>query len=201
MKDLIIKGGPIMVVILALSILALTLVIERIYYLSLYESENIEKIKNEIINFLNRHDLNGAKAYIVSKKSSVSSILNYILNHSGEPKDVIVDKINEALIKRASLLEKNLWLINLVMQVAPLLGLLGTVTGMIKVFNVISIEGNADPSLLSGGIAEALLTTAAGLFVVVPLSLIYGYMVNKIDRILGEMESTSLEVLHMIKGD
>jgi biopolymer transport protein ExbB len=95
-------------------------------------------------------------------------------------------------------LERYLTWLSTIASVAPLLGLLGTVMGMIKVFNVISTQGPGNPNALAGGISEALLTTAAGLTVAIPSFVLYNYFVNKADKLIIEIEKNSLLLLEMM---
>ncbi len=201
MLNILSRGGPVLWIVVFFSIIAFASIIERIYYLYTNENINLFEVRAEVRQFIQRGDMDGARAYCSARKDSVSIMLSYILENSSLDKSIVEDKIKELIMKRAAVLDRNMWLISCVIDLAPLMGLLGTVTGMIKVFNVISMDGAGDPYILSNGISEALITTAAGLMVVVPLSFVYSYLCNRIDAILGAVEQTSLEFLHLVKGE
>ena len=120
--------------------------------------------------------------------------------NSEDSLEVIKEKVSRVIITTSMDLEKNLWFVRVVMNLAPVLGLLGTVTGMMKIFAGLS-STSINQAQFSAGLSEALVTTAAGLVALVPLSLIYGFIEKRIDRILLDMEASSLEVASIIKGD
>lgn len=201
MHDLLVKGGFILWVIIAFSIAAIAVSIERLYYISYTEKVNFVTVREHVIKLIHANKVNDAVNYCKELQDSFSQSIFKILRNKQLSTAVLKDKIDENLIELSVKLERNLWFISLTIQLAPVLGLLGTVTGMIKVFNVISMEGMGDPAILSTGISEALITTAAGLFLFVPLSLAHAYLVRKVDEMLAEVEITSLELVHTIKGD
>ena len=96
-------------------------------------------------------------------------------------------------------LEKNMWLLSMSAQLSPLVGLLGTVTGMIVAFKVISETGTGDPKALANGISQALITTAAGLIVAVPSVFAYNFLNKKIDTVLNSIEKSSVEIINIIR--
>jgi biopolymer transport protein ExbB len=103
--------------------------------------------------------------------------------------------------REAASLERYINVIGTIAGVSPLLGLLGTVSGMIKSFNIISMQGVADPASLAGGISEALITTAAGLVVAIPTFVIYRYLANKADSLILEMEENSIRMVDLVKRE
>lgn len=201
MLSILVRGGLALWLIIAISVLAFAAILERLHHLYINENVNLYTVRAEVKKFIQRGDFDGAKAYCSSRKDSVSIMLSYILENYNVEKSILEDKIKEMIMDRALVLDRNMWLISSAVDLAPLMGLLGTVTGMIKVFNVISMDGAGDPHILSNGISEALITTAAGLMVVLPLSFIYSYLSNRVETILGIVEQTSLEFLHLVKGE
>lgn len=106
--------------------------------------------------------------------------------------------LQEALLKEIPRLERFLSTLGMLAAIAPLLGLLGTVTGMINVFHVITLQGTSDPRLMSGGISEALVTTMLGLSVAIPLMLLHNILNRSVDRLVGDMEEQSVSLVNMI---
>jgi len=106
--------------------------------------------------------------------------------------------ISEITRRQARHLERNLALLGTIASITPLLGLLGTVTGMIRVFYTIASRGIGEPSALAGGIGEALITTAAGLTVAIPSLIFYNYFLTKVDSLLSDLEEASLETMEIL---
>ena len=111
---------------------------------------------------------------------------------------LVKEAIEERGGREAVILEKRVGILATVGNLAPLLGLLGTVSGMIKTFNVISVEGVGNPSSLAGGIAEALITTAAGLCVAIPTLVCYRILRDKAESLIFEMEENSLGIIEIM---
>ncbi len=120
------------------------------------------------------------------------------MNHSRE---VMKESIEETGRHVAHSLERYLTTLGTIASITPLLGLLGTVVGMIKVFNAILHEGVGDPGVLAGGISEALITTAAGLSVAIPTLIFYRYFRAKVDALVIEMEQESIKLVEIIHGE
>jgi biopolymer transport protein ExbB len=106
--------------------------------------------------------------------------------------------LQEAILKELPRLERFLPALNVIAAVAPLLGLLGTVTGMIGTFHVITLYGTGDPRLMAGGISEALVTTMVGLAVAIPVMLIHAFLRRRIEHIVGDMEEKALAMSNII---
>ena len=106
--------------------------------------------------------------------------------------------LQEAILKEIPALERFLSTLGMLTAIAPLLGLLGTVTGMINVFHVITLHGASDPRLMSGGISEALVTTMLGLSVAIPLMLLHNLLSRRVDRMIGDLEEQSVALVNII---
>ena len=167
MLEIFRSGGPLMYVILLLAILGLAVVFDRLFYLMTKESENVEAIKEELIKAIKEDNIKGAIELCGTHKSSASKVLKGVLKevyYDDEAEvSLLEEKAREIALEELPKLEKNMWLLSMAAQLSPLVGLLGTVTGMIMSFNIISQSGTGDPKALAGGIAQALITTAAGL--------------------------------------
>ena len=203
MLEIFRSGGPLMYVILLLAILGLAVVFDRLFYLMTKESENVEAIKEELIKAINEDNIKGAIELCGTHKSSASKVLKGVLKEVYYDDEVEVslleEKAREIALEELPKLEKNMWLLSMAAQLSPLVGLLGTVTGMIMSFNIISQSGTGDPKALAGGIAQALITTAAGLIVAVPSVFSYNFLNKKIDNVLNSIEKSSVELINVIR--
>jgi len=123
------------------------------------------------------------------------------IENYGKRREVIKERIEEVGRREVASLESYINVIGTIAGISPLLGLLGTVSGMIKAFNIISLQGIADPASLAGGISEALITTAAGLVVAIPAYVIYRYLMNKADSLILEMEENSIRMVDILKRE
>ncbi|MGE4297289.1 MAG: MotA/TolQ/ExbB proton channel family protein [Desulfovibrionaceae bacterium] len=133
--------------------------------------------------------------------SPACRVLEAGLGHAGSPRDVLENVFHDAMLREAPRLERFLPTIAVLGAVAPLLGLLGTVTGMIKTFGVMTLLGNSNASLLAGGISEALVTTQLGLAVAIPLLLAHHLLERRVDAMLGDMEEKSVAFTVVLLGN
>ncbi len=198
MKEILLKGGPLVFLIFGFSILGLTVVVERMIYFFKVEKGDYKKLKDQLKGYVQKRDYNGAKAVCSLNSNSVSKIIQVILDNIKADRKSLDEKIKEVALEQISVLERYMWILKITANVTPLIGLLGTVTGMIKAFNVIASQGVGNPEMLAGGISEALITTAAGLAVAIPAVVLYNFFEKKIDYIINEMEKTSVEFLNIL---
>ncbi len=196
-------GGVLMYVILFFGIVGLYAILERFFYFMLRERNNYSKLPSEVKLLLNKGEIKEAIVFLNNNKSSTSSVLKEILvygyKENKESLSSLEEKGKEKAIEQIKHLERNMWLISMVAHTSPLLGLLGTVTGMIKAFQAISVHGTGDASVLALGISEALYTTAGGLIVAIPSMIIYNYFNKKIDLIISDIEKTCTELLNSFR--
>ncbi len=125
-------------------------------------------------------------------------VLAVILDNTKAERKVLEEKVKEVVLEQVTLLQRFMWILKITATVTPLVGLLGTVMGMIKAFNVIAAQGVGNPEMLAGGISMALITTAAGLSVAIPAFVLYHYFDKKIDNTISEMEKASVEFLNIL---
>jgi biopolymer transport protein ExbB len=188
------KGGIMMYPILFCSILMIGIAIERFYTL---QRKNI--INPDFLDKVRAHwnwkDIHLGLQLCNSYDNSLSRILKAGLLRFGGKVDEVEHAIEGAGQHEASLLTSNLRVLGAVANITPMLGLLGTVFGMIKAFEVISESGTGNPSLVASGISEALVTTAAGLVVGIPALALYHYFRGRIERFVFEMEEVSLQLV------
>lgn len=197
------RGGFLMYFILLMSVLGTGVVIERIIYFATKEKNRFADIKPILRKYIEENDIKGAIGYLGNSKSSTGLVIKEILSFWNKTNTTNIvtleEKGREAALSQIPLLEKNMWLLSIVAHATPLIGLLGTVTGMIKAFQAVSIHGTGDPSVLATGISEALFTTAGGLFVAIPALILYNYLNKKIDNIVNDMEKGSTEVINYFR--
>lgn len=206
MLEIIKQGGLLVYIILAFSIIGLAVIIERAIYFLIIEKKhyfmtnttNYKKMKEEVSECLKRNDMEEAKEICNSYDNSVARIIGTIIENRESDKELLEEKIREVALDQIPVLEKFMWLLATTAHITPLVGLLGTVTGMIKAFNVIAIEGVGKPEMLAEGISQALITTAAGLTVAIPALVCYNYLNKKIDLVINEMEKASVEFMDIL---
>ena len=194
------KGGVMMYPILFCSILIVGIGIERAYNLRKKNIINTEFLKN-VRNHWNWEDVHLGLQMCNSHDTALARILKTGLLRFGGKLDEIERAIEGAGQHEASLMSSNLRVLGAVANITPMMGLLGTVFGMIKAFNVISQSGTGNPGLVASGISEALITTAAGMVVGIPALVLYHYFRGKIDRYVFEMEEISFQLVEELSYD
>lgn len=197
--DIFLKGGFIMWPILLCSVIGLAVTVDR--FIMLRKAKiNVPAFMVRIRGFIKKKDISGAISYCMQEKSPVANIVRKGLKKYKYGHDRVKDAIENAGSQEVSKLEKGLSLLASVAGIAPLLGFLGTVTGMIQAFMTIQdLAGAANPSDLAGGIWEALITTAFGLIVGIPAFAIYNYFLSAVKKLVGEMETVANDVIDVIQ--
>lgn len=198
LKTKFIEGDPVfMTFVLLTLILGLALSIERIIYLTMATTNN-KKLLAEIEEALNSGGVEAAKDVCRNTRGPVASIFYQGLDRSGEG----IDMAEKAVVSyggvQMGLLEKGLPWIGLMIALAPMLGFMGTVIGMIQTFDLIGETGDADPKDMAKGIKLALITTVSGLIVAIILQVFYNYIVSKIDSLVNEMEDASISLIDLL---
>ena len=193
------SGGIIGYVIVVLAAVAVILVVLR--GVSLYRtSTNDEPLLGEIVNHVRRKDFDAALTATENPKGALSRIIASVVRCLAHEPARVDDVMAESFLNEQPPLERFRSAITVLAAVAPLLGLLGTVTGMISTFDVITEYGTGDPKLLSGGISEALVTTELGLIVAIPTLLIGNLLTGWADRIVARLEVSALQVVNAALG-
>ena len=197
-KKYFIDGGPMfMSFVLIALILGLALCIERIIYLNL-ATTNTKKLLESIEAALASGGVEEAKEVCRNTRGPVASIFYQGLERSNDGVEMVEKSIIAYGGVQMGLLEKGLSWIGLFIALAPMLGFMGTVIGMIDTFNVIETKGEAEPAELAGGIKVALLTTVSGLIVAMILQVFYNYIVSKIDGLVNQMEDASISMVDIL---
>ncbi|HLT32650.1 MAG TPA: MotA/TolQ/ExbB proton channel family protein [Aquaticitalea sp.] len=198
LKKRFIEGGPgFMGIVLLCLILGLAIAIERIIFLNL-STTNTKKLAQDVEDALNSGGVEAAKEVCRNTKGPVASIYYQGLDRTDEG----LDAVEKAVIAYGGVqmgqLEKNVSWVSLFIALAPMLGFLGTVIGMIIAFDKIEAAGDMQPSLVAGGIKVALLTTVFGLVVAMILQVFYNYIIAKIDSIVNDMEDASITLMDLL---
>lgn len=178
------------------SILGLTIIVDRFIYFTRIKSQD-NSLAPKLISLIKDKELKAAIALCETAKSPLANIIMSGLKNTDMPKESMQSASNKELPR----LERFISALSTISTVAPLLGLLGTILGMIQSFAVISVAGSGNPSALASGIANALLTTAAGLIIAIPTVVFYNYFVNTLNERILFIENLSNEVSDYIIND
>lgn len=201
MWQLILKGGPLMLLILGCSVIAFAVVVERLYHLRKAKIDT-EEFMEGISETLRRNKVMDAIDRCNAMPGPIAKILKAgILKHDRSRVEV-KEAIEDAGLHEVPKLEKNLSVLATIAHIAPLLGLLGTVTGMVQAFQVIEMKAGAlmpvNPGDLAGGIWESLITTVAGLAVAIPTYVAYNFLVSKVNGLILEMEKSATDLVNIL---
>lgn len=196
--DFVVKGGPMMVPIIVCSFLAMTVIVERMIALSrrnVIPPEFLPGLEKE----LEREDSDRSKAldYCRSSDSHVAKIFAVAIRRLDEPRDLLEKHITEAGAREVRKLKKFLRLLSVIAAIAPLMGLLGTIFGMIEAFQTVAISGEAlgKTELLAAGIYAAMITTAAGLLLAIPVLIAYHAISAKVDTLVCDMDEMTVDFI------
>jgi biopolymer transport protein ExbB len=196
-KKFIEGGAGFMTSVLLTLIVGLAIAIERIIYLSL-ASTNTDKLLRKIEAALNEGGVEAAKDVCRVTPGPVASIFYQGLDRAHEGIDIVEKSVVAYGGVQASQLEKGLTWISLMIGLAPMLGFMGTVIGMIDAFDSIQAAGDISPTLVAGGIKVALITTVGGLIVAIILQIFYNFIVSKVDNIVNKMEDASISLVDLL---
>ena len=199
MLELVMSGGWLMAPIILCSIAAVAIIAERLWVL---QRERIapRDLAATVWEWASNRELTEERMHTLSSGSPLGRILASGLAGRNLDRDVMKESIEDAGRQVVHDLERYLNMLGTIAAVTPLLGLLGTVIGMIKVFGVITAQGVGDPGVLAGGISEALITTAAGLTVAIPSLLFYRYFRGRVDELVLTMEQEAMKLVEALLG-
>ena len=194
-------GGPILWVLVIISIGAFAVVLERIVFFARNEKNVGSNFKDEILSLVASKKLDEAIALCDTKKSCVASAVKKFLQKA--PKGIDVQDyefiLKEVTNQEISPYERRLNLLASVISISPMLGLLGTLTGMIRAFTNISKYGAGDAAIVADGIAEALLTTAAGLMIAIPVIVVYNYLNRRLEKMENEIDDVVTNIINIFR--
>ncbi len=197
--QMFVEGGFVMIPIVLLSLLAIYVIAERWRVLSNSAMDN-RRFLSSLENLLKNGDMQGAVRYCDEVNKPFTRIMKQGIKRLGRPIQDIDDAIKNAGKREVHFLEKKMDWLATIAGVAPLLGFLGTVTGMIQAFQQIqTLEGNVNPSVLAGGIWEALITTASGLAVGIIAYGFYNYLLGRMNRMIFDLEDSSTRFIDLLQ--
>lgn len=180
--------------LLVFSVVALAIILERLWSysrLGINEKALLERVKAA----MKRGNIQEASFISQSVNHPLGEVLNVGIKNRDLPREDIADLLNGALIETKTHLERKNSVLSTISFISPLLGLLGTVMGIIRAFHDLSVSGSGGPSVVMAGVAEALVSTAIGIIVAIPAAIFYNYFMNKVKTILTRVESNSIRFL------
>jgi len=199
MIDVLISGGPVMVPLALLSLLALAIILERLWAL---RRKNFldETMRSTLSQLLVRRDFGHTDEYCRRHPGPFTQLVSMLVEHRDAPYEELREVLEDTGRRELKGLERGLPALSTVVSGAPLLGLLGTVLGMIKIFAVVATSGTAVAEKLSAGIAEALITTATGLIIAIPVLFVHAYLEGRAEGILSDIEAQLLDFVHLVRS-
>jgi biopolymer transport protein ExbB len=196
-------GGPLVWPIALIALAVLFIVVYKFFFLNRVHG-NTDKFMNEVNELAAEGEWEKCKEIVNTHKTKNWPVINVIrdgLKARREDRETLESVLQESILRELPRLEKGLAMLAVFGAVAPLLGLLGTVTGMIDTFRVITLFGTGDPKLMSGGISEALVTTELGLAVAIPTMLFHTFLSRRVNTIVGDMEEKAVTMTNIIQKD
>jgi len=194
----LLAGGPVMVPIGLVTLLGLIVICERLWFL-LRVNINVDRFLASATEALHGRQFEEAEALCRRSRSPISRVVKSGIGLARDGGEHLEDVLEEAVLAELPILERGLTTLSVFAAVAPLLGLLGTVSGMIETFHTITVYGTGDARLLSSGISEALITTWAGLCVAVPLLLVHAWLARRVRKIVAHMERGALTLANALR--
>ena len=200
MLEIVIAGGWLMIPIIICSIAVIAISVERFWTLSPEKIAPRNQL-GQVWNQIQSNQMDADRLKELRRSSPLGRILAVGLSNSRHGRDVMKDSIEEAASQVIHEMERFLSVLSTIASIAPLLGLLGTVFGMITVFNEIMLQGTGNASVLAGGISQALITTAAGLSVAIPAMISHRYFQRRVDALVVFMEQESVKLVDALHGE
>src|SRR5271170_1575991 len=199
MWEIVRAGGPLMWPIILCSITAAAIILERLWTL---QDKRVlpQELPQRVWQLIETNQVNDKVIAALETNSPLGRLLATGLANRHRPREILMERLEDTGRHVVYELERFLNTLGTIAGVSPLLGLLGTVTGIIRAFNAIQAGGAGDPRMLSGGIAEALVATAAGLCVAIPSLIAYRYLRGRVDRIVVAMEKNALRLADAVEG-
>ncbi len=200
MFELISSGGWLMIPIIGCSILSLAICMERLWELRAKKVAPPDLMQN-VWGWLKSGAMTAERMKELRTSSPLGRVVVAGLNNARHGREIMKESIQEAASEVIHDMERFLTTLGTIAAITPLLGLLGTVIGMIKVFTEIMIQGTGNASVLAGGISEALITTASGLAVAIPTLIFHRYFQRKVDSLVVEMEQQAVKLVEVVHGE
>lgn len=201
MLNYIQAGGPILYILIVLSVIALGIMLERVWCFTKNKTTVNSEFKKQMKIYLLEKNYDKAIEFSRTEKGVVGkTITKFLIRYCeiGDYKDSD-ELLREIELNEMDILEKNTYLLGIIAYTAPMIGLLGTVTGMIQAFGKIAVTGTGDPNAIAGGISQALLTTAGGLIIAIPTIIAYNIFNKKIEKMSLEVEKIATFIVNIVK--
>jgi len=195
--NLVQRGGPVMVILIVMSIVAVAIVIERLWFFGQQHGDS-KALLRDLGTKIAADDIPGAIKVCRTNKGMLPRILEFGLQRGTKNRADITDALSIALMENLNQLERNLGIIGTIAVIAPFVGLLGTVLGIIRAFDDIALKGNSTPAVVGAGTSEALVTTAAGLLVAVIAVIFFNYFKTRIKAYNQEMIVAANQLAEML---
>lgn len=200
MFELIVAGGWVMVPILGCSVIAMVITVER--FLALRPERVVpSQLLSQVWHWVHEEGITRERLNELRESSPLGQILATALSNVDHGREVMKDSVEETAAQVIHGLERFVGVLGTVASIAPLLGLLGTVLGMMRAFTVIMLHGSGSASLLAGGISEALVTTAAGLMVAIPALVCHRFFERRIDSLVVEMQERAVKLVDALNEE
>jgi len=198
--EIVQSGGWLMVPILLCSVIAAAISVERIWTLQRGRITP-KNLLAQVWTALKNHDMDAAKVRELRASSPLGQVLAAGIANARRNRDVMKEAMEEAAAQVTHDLERYLTSLGVIASISPLLGLLGTVVGMIKVFTALMLEGAGNANVLAGGISQALITTAAGLSVAIPALMCHRFFLRRVDELVITMEQEAAKLVEILQGE
>ncbi len=200
MFELVKSGGWLMLPILLASVIAMAIILERLWTLK-PSRVTPKNTLPQVWKWIKSNSLDNRKLEQLKSESPLGEILAAGLSNARNGREIMKESIEEQAAKVIHDLERYMNALGTIAAIAPLMGLLGTVIGMIDVFTVIMLEGTGNAGVLAGGISKALITTAAGLTVAIPALIFHRYFTRRVDELVVTMEQEAVKLVEVLQGD
>ena len=197
MLEIFEKGGFLMYPIFICSLVAVTIFFDRMFYLKSVKTKS-NRFVLRVKNLVKKGSIELAISACRKSPTPISKIMLSGLIKFGQGRDEMKEAIEDSANQEIPVLERNLSTLSTIGNITPLLGLLGTVFGMVKAFNVIAVMGVGKPEALAGGISEALLTTAFGLSIAIPTIVVFNYLSHRVDKLIRDMEVNCVDLIDLL---
>jgi len=199
MIDVLLKGGPILWVILLLAVPVLAIVVERVLYFRKIATDE-DKLFARVKGAIEKGHFDEALAICDTVEAPLGGLIRAGIENRSLPEADLKEAVRDAAVKELPQIEHTIQAVNVIANISPLMGLLGTVSGIINSFNVLGSFGAvSDPSILAKGISEALLTTAAGIVIAVPSMVIYAWLAGKANSVIGRLEGQANDLVRLVR--
>jgi biopolymer transport protein ExbB len=200
LREMIVNGWPVLSVLLIMSILSITVIVDRIMAFRRGRLNNSAFVRR-IVDLLDKRDIGEAVELCGKVNKPISAVVLEVLGRAGEGREAMERSAQHALQVQINEMEMYVPILGTVASTAPFVGLFGTVIGIIRAFQDIATSSGGGPEVVANGIAEALITTAVGLFVAIPATMAYNYFVRHIQTVTQGIDLAAYDVIEKLAGE